>query len=86
MQVSFRKNTQVHGERLYSHGQIKCTVRFHLCAKHEISKLGKRYEDDDKHNGKCQEVLGTRRHRRGQLRHCSIEADELKQLQGTQHR
>jgi len=64
----------------HSHSKVELAVGLHLCAEDKISKLRKGEENDDKHDSKAEYVLGTRCHCRWQLRHCSVEADKLKQL------
>lgn len=51
-----------------------------LSSKHQVGQLSVRQENDEEHDGKANEVLGTTRHGAGELTHGLVEVDELKKL------
>lgn len=55
-----------------------------LSSKHQVGQLSVSQENDEEHDGKTHEVLGTARHGAGQLTHGLIEVDELKKLRGSE--
>ena len=52
----------------------------HLGSEEQVTKLGEGQEDDEEHNGKTSQILGTLSESRGQLSHRLVEADVLEDL------
>lgn len=67
-------------KELRLHALDKCAERLHFCPKKKISKLGIGKEDDEKHDGKSQDIFSTSAECGGQLSHRLIETDVLENL------
>lgn len=63
-----------------SHAGLEGAEIVDLGSKHQVGQLSIRKEDDEEHDGKTDEVLGTARHSAGELTHGLIKVDELKKL------
>lgn len=66
---------------IHLHAFNKGTEVFHLCPKKKVTQLGIGEEDNEEHNGKAQDVLGTTCQCGGKLRHCFVKANILEYLQ-----
>lgn len=66
---------------IHLHAFNKGTEVFHLCPKKKVTQLGVGKEDNEEHNGKAQDVLGTTCQCGGELRHCFVKANILEYLQ-----
>lgn len=64
------------------HAGLESAEIVDLGPKHQVGQLSICQEDDEEHNGKAHQVLGTARHSAGQLTHGLIKVDELKKLRG----
>lgn len=62
------------------HAALESAEIIDLSSKHQVGKLSISQENDEEHDGKTHEVLGTAGHGGGQLTHCLVEVDELKKL------
>ena len=63
------------------HGGIEAAEVLDLRAEDEIAELRERQEDDEEHDSKAGQILGTASQCRRQLCHRLVEADVLKHLQ-----
>lgn len=52
-----------------------------MCPKKKVTQLGIGKEDNEEHNGKAQDVLGTTCQCGGELGHCFVKANVLEYLQ-----
>ncbi len=66
--------------KLYSHSRDEAVEVLHLSAEQQVSELSEGKEDDEEHDGKASEVLGTARQCGGKLSHGLVEADVLEDL------
>lgn len=66
---------------IHLHALNKGTEVFHLCPKKKVTQLSIGKEDNEKHNGKPEDVLGTTCQRGGELGHCFVKANILEYLQ-----
>lgn len=62
------------------HAFNKGTEVFHLCPKKKVAQLGIGKEDNEEHNGKAQDVLGTTCQCGGELGHGFVKANILEYL------
>lgn len=68
--------------QIHSHAGLERAEIVDLGSKYQVGKLSVRQEDDEEHDGKTHQVLGTARHGAGELTHGLVEVDELKKLSG----
>lgn len=66
----------------HTHALDESAEVFHLGPKKQVAELGIGEKNDEEHDSKAQDVLGTAGQRGGELGHGFVEADVLEYLEG----
>lgn len=67
----------------HTHALDESAEVFHLGPEKQIAELGVGKKNDEEHDGKAQDVLGTAGQCGGELGHGFVEADVLEYLEGS---